>query len=69
MTTVETTGIALLWKYKDDPDLSLAYYILMGLAIIPATWFQFTLLKWMFFVCKYVRIRERRVRMLLARME
>jgi hypothetical protein len=47
----------------------MGYYYLMGVSIIPATWFQVTIIKWCVFVRKYVAIRERRVRQLLFRIE
>jgi hypothetical protein len=42
---------------------------MMGVGLLPATWFQINSLKWCIFVKKYVTLRERRVRNLLLRME
>ena len=65
MTIVEGLGIFLYYELLEDDidgELSIVFFVLMALALVPATWFQFTLIKWCIFVRKYVRLRERRVR-------
>lgn len=69
MVSVELAGLVQYIKVIDFGEINTGYYYLMGSAIIPATWFQFTVIKWCIFVRKYVTIRERRVRQLLFRME
>jgi hypothetical protein len=52
-----------------ENTLNFVFYGLMGFSLVPATWFQFTLVKWIIFVHKYSIIRERRLQYLLDRME
>ena len=71
MTSVEITGIVLYSKDLriEGGHIPWAYFVLMGFALIPATWFQYTLIKWAIFVRKYTNLRNRRVRQLLIRMD
>jgi len=69
MTSVEIAGVCQYVIAIQPGDVNVGFYYIMGLSLIPATWFQVTILKWCIFVKKYVAIRERRVRQLLFRME
>lgn len=69
MTTIEAVGIFLYVKNWNNGELAVVFKTLMIISILPASWFQLTLLKWCIFVKKYVDIRERRVRNLLLRLD
>lgn len=62
MTSVEIAGLVQYTSAILPSDLNIGYYYIMGLSLIPATWFQITIFKWCLFVKKYIVIRERRVR-------
>lgn len=67
MTVVEVLGV--YFYIKQSSHNNVVFKVLMGLSVVPATWFQFTIMKWCMFVKKYVEIRDRRVRNLLLRLD
>ena len=69
ITTSEAIGIWLYCKYFSENVLYHGFYAMMAIAVLLSSWFQFTIIKWGFFVRKYIVIRERRVRQLIVRME
>lgn len=69
MTIVELIGI---FQYKDlwnKGAFYVGFYVMFGIALLVATWFQYTILKWCCFVRTAINIRERRVQQLLIRLE
>lgn len=69
MTTVEVVACCQYYRLWGSGIIFEGFFVLMALALLPATWFQFTIVKWCFFVRKYVALRERRVRQLIIRMD
>jgi hypothetical protein len=69
MTSTEIVGISLYVRLFNTGYVFRGYIYLMAVGLLPATWFQLTIIKWCLFLKKYVVLRERRIRNLLTRME
>jgi hypothetical protein len=61
MTIVELIGIFQYKNYWATSEFYVGYYYLFGLALLVATWFQLTIMKWCCFVRRAINLRERRV--------
>jgi uncharacterized membrane protein len=61
ITTCEVVGLCQYYRLFSTDAIYTGFYYLMGLSLIPTTWFQFTIVKWLFFVKRYSVIRERRL--------
>ena len=69
VSIAELIGICQYKNFWRKKAFYNGYYGLFGCAMLVATWFQISIVKWCLFVRKAVNIRERRVQQLLHRLE
>ena len=62
VTLVEIVGLVLYIRDFKSQHYSKTFFGMFVLSLVPTTWLQITLGKWMLWVRKYVRLREQRVR-------
>lgn len=61
MTIVELIGLFQYKNFWNQKAFYAGFYAMFAIALLVATWFQFTIFKWCCFVRKAINIRERRV--------